>query len=87
MKQMNLNNLTRNLQAAHIAKPAKRYLLTSVLAALVSFISIAIIGLLLYLFKIEQPILSFIPNWLLFILILFLVPAGIFFCSHLLSEP
>jgi len=79
MKQMNQNNLTRNLQAAHIAKPAKTYLLTSVLATLLSFISIAIIGLLFYLFKIEQPILSFIPNWLLFILILFLVPAGIFF--------
>ncbi|MDO9523028.1 MAG: type II secretion system F family protein [Methanocorpusculum sp.] len=76
---MNLNNLTRNLQAAHIAKPAKKYLLTSVLAAVFSLVSIAVLGLLLYLFKIEQPILSFIPNWFLFILILFLVPTGIFF--------
>lgn len=75
---MNLKNLTRNLQAAHIAKPAKKYLMTTVLAAVFSLVSIAVLGLLLYLFNIDIPHLSFIPEWLQFILVLVLVPAGIF---------
>ncbi len=75
---MNLNNLARNLQGAHIAKPAKTYLLMSILAAHLSLISIAVLGLLLYLFNIDIPPLSFMPEWLQFILVLVLVPAGIF---------
>lgn len=79
---LNNQEMQKTLRAAHITVPVQQYMMLSVLLTMLSALLILTVGVLLFVFDITVPSLSFLPGWLLLLFACILIPSGVFLALY-----
>lgn len=70
------------LRSAHITVPVDQYMMLTILLTVLSVLLMMMVGVLLYVFDISLDLIPFLPQWLTMLLVIVLIPAGVFVCLY-----